>query len=172
MEFWRTIDGFENYKVSNLGNVKRLDSLVYQSGKFYKYKGRILKQENVKGYKRVSLSKGKIIKRFQVHRLVAMCFHINFNDKKCVNHINGIKTDNRSVNLEWCTYSENEKHSYNKLGKITNGLKCRKINIDNIEEIKKLYKKGFKQKEIAKIYNVNQSVISRLINQKTYAKHV
>ena len=172
MEVWKKIEGFENYEVSNYGNVKRLDSLVYQSGKIYKYKGRILKQENNKGYKRVSLSKGKIVKRFQVHRLVAIYFLENKEIKPCVNHIDGNPSNNNVKNLEWCTYSENEKHSYNKLGKITNGLKCRKLNINNTEEIKKLYKKGFKQIEIAKIYNVNQSTISQVINHKTYVKHV
>jgi hypothetical protein len=167
MEVWRTIDGFENYKVSNLGNVKRLDSLVYQSGKVYKYKGRILKQENVKGYKRVSLSKGKIIKRFQVHRLVAMCFHINFNDKKCVNHINGIKTDNRSVNLEWVSYSENEKHSYDVLNKIN---PIRKLTSEQANYIKSIGVKGRNGnvKELSLNYNVTNNVILNILNNKYY----
>ena len=172
MEVWRTIDGFENYKVSNLGNVKRLDSLVHQSGKIFKYKGRILKQETVKGYKRVSLSKENKVTRFQVHRLVATAFYMNFNDKKCVNHINGIKTDNRSINLEWVTYSENEKHSYDVLGKITNGIVRRKIPLQDVEKIKNLYKNGLSMRKIAKQYNVSGSTISSLINNKTYVKWV
>jgi predicted XRE-type DNA-binding protein len=48
----------------------------------------------------------------------------------------------------------------------------RKIPLNDVEKIKTLYKSGISQRKIAKIYNVNQSVISRVINQKTYVKHV
>jgi len=167
MEIWRKIEGFENYEVSNLGNVKRLDSLVYQSGKIYKYKGRILKQENVKGYKRVSLSKGEIIKRFPVHRLVSIYFHINFNDKKCVNHINGIKTDNRSINLEWVSYSENEKHSYDVLNKIN---PIRKLTTEQANYIKLIGVKGKRGniKELSNEYKISETSILNILNNKYY----
>jgi hypothetical protein len=167
MEVWKKIEGFENYEVSNYGNVKRLDSLVYQSGKIFKYKGRILKQENVKEYKRVSLSKGKIIKRFQVHRLVSLCFIQNTDNKPCVNHINGIKSDNRSVNLEWVSYSENEKHSYDFLNKIN---PIRKLTSEQANYIKSIGVKGRKGnvKELSLNYNVTNNVILNILNNKHY----
>ncbi len=54
-------------------------------------------------------------KTYYIHRLIAEAFIPNPNNYPCVNHINGDKTDNRVDNLEWCTYSHNNKEAY-KLG--------------------------------------------------------
>lgn len=98
MEEWRKMPGYEEvYKVSSEGRVKN------------SY-GHILKPETARnGYKRVTLYDRK---KFQVHRLVALAFIPNPEDKDVVNHKNGIKDDNRVENLEWCTWSENSRHAY------------------------------------------------------------
>ena len=163
MEIWKTIKDFENYEVSSFGNIRRL----YLKG--YKYRKPGLQY----GYCSVTFVFNKTeFKKFQVHRLVALAFIPNIENKLCVNHINGIKTDNRVENLEWCTHSENEKHSFDVLGKITNGIVRRKIPLQDIQLIKNLYISGLSMRKIAKQYNVNQSTISLLINDKTYIKWI
>jgi hypothetical protein len=71
-----------------------------------------LRQSDNKGYKRIILRIDGHKKNHFVHRLVAMTFLEKVEGKNFVNHINGIKTDNRLENLEWCTISENTKHAY------------------------------------------------------------
>ena len=74
-------------------------------------------------------------KRFMTHRLVALTFIPNLEKKEQVNHKNGIKTDNRIENLEWCTNLENMRHSI-KTG-LRNTEKMRKAR----EDFKNIYKK-------------------------------
>lgn len=120
-EEWRDVKGFEGiYQVSNKSRVKSVDRFVICEGdntrleyqKFFK--GKILKQIiGPTGYKVVHLRRGKVSKMVKVHRLVAIAFIENPNNYPDVNHINSIKTDNTSSNLEWCTPSQNSRHSYN-----------------------------------------------------------
>lgn len=117
-EIWKDIEGYEGYyQVSNLGRVRSLEHYRKTDRGGYIQKGRILKQEIMKGkgYCQVSLSKKGKTKKFRVHRLVLEAFVLNPMNKPYVNHINAIRNDNRVDNLEWCTQSENVKHAY-KLG--------------------------------------------------------
>lgn len=109
MERIRNVKGFKGlYLVTDTG---RVFSIHYN---------RFLNPETtIQGYNRVNL-RGR---KYQVHRLVALAFIPNPENKPCVNHKNGITDDNRVENLEWVTYSENEYHSYRVLGKVKIGQK-------------------------------------------------
>lgn len=84
--------------------------LVYPDGRIFSIRQkRFLKSKpDFHGYSYTTINGVKE----KNHRIIAFLFIPNPLNKICVNHINGIKTDNRVENLEWCTYSENNKHSY------------------------------------------------------------
>ncbi len=92
-------------------SIEYLDKyIVYENGEIYskKYKRFLNTRINHNGYTYVKLN----YKQIRLHRLIALLFIDNLLNKKCVNHINGIKSDNYVSNLEWCTHSENNKHAY------------------------------------------------------------
>lgn len=66
------------------------------------------------GYLRCTFSNGGVRKSYYVHRLVAQAFVKNPCGKPTVNHINGVKTDNRAENLEWATHKEQKLHALRK----------------------------------------------------------
>lgn len=115
---WKDIAGYEgHYQISNYGNVKSLSRTIKNSRyQFGSVKDRTLKQAiNTNGYSFVSLRLNGKQKSVSIHRLVAIAFLANPDAKEQVNHINGVKSDNRVENLEWVTRSENVLHAYRSL---------------------------------------------------------
>lgn len=88
-----------NYSVSDNGEIKNDKS------------GKLLSQRTQQGYKHVTLIIDKKSKSFRVHRLVAIAYIPNPDNKPYVNHIDGCRSNNNLSNLEWCTPSENTKHA-------------------------------------------------------------
>jgi len=97
-EIWKTITNFENYSVSNLGQIKNNIS------------GKILKNNIKDGYSGISLVNNEIKKYYKIHRLVALAFIPNPENKSDVNHKDKNKLNNNINNLEWMTRKENNIH--------------------------------------------------------------
>jgi hypothetical protein len=177
-EKWVDVDGFEGYyKVSNLGRVKTLSRTVphwKDKSVFCVRKEKVLSQKITNmGYCSVALvSPFTNKKSIAVHRLVAIAFYGMQEDKQ-VNHINGIKTDNRVENLEWVTNKENINHA------ISNGLKpdisgvghfktkLSETDIMNIRERAKNGKRGIKV-QLAKEYGIYHTAIIKIIKGQTW----
>jgi transcriptional regulator len=168
-EVWQDINGYEGfYQVSSLGRVRSCDrSFVDKKGVTQHHKGQVLKFSSIKGKYFIANLRGKVL---YVHRIVAEVFCQGNFDGAHVNHKNGIKTDNRAENLEWCTQSENNQHAF-KTGLIDNrGMNCGgcKLTESQVIEIRNLCAKGVSSKTLAKNFKTSYSNIRHIVCGETW----
>jgi len=175
IEIWKIIKDFPNYAVSNIGRIKRI-----KSGRGAKI-GYILKSQlTKKGYKSIKVSNNGIVKTRPVHRLILDAFD-GPQPNLTGNHKDGDKTNNTYPdNLEWATYSENNKHAYETgLVGIKRCYKNYKLKDGEVWLIKKLlnsdlYKENNRKLTdvfISKMFKISRGVIINIKNNNSW-KHI
>lgn len=174
IEIWEPVLGYEIfYHVSNFGRIKSLDRIT--KAKRLR-KGKIMSPATSShGYITPCLtdSFGKE-KSYMLHRLIAIAFIPNPENKPFVNHINGIKSDNRIENLEWCTCYENTMHALeNKLRIPKSGESCNlsKMKAANVLELRNLYANGIPYRKLALMFNISNSASYNIIKRISW-KHI
>ena len=180
-EIWKNIHGYEGYyMISNLGRVKSLERICYYNVHKTNIRNSRLKKERILkttidafGYKSVNVSVNSKNKILKIAKLIAKAFIPNPENHPIINHINGVKSDNRIENLEWCTYKHNVNHA------IETGLLVFKLGSDNANskfshnDILKI-KQDFKEnpniivKDYARDLGVSRVTIWRILSKKTY----
>lgn len=153
MEKWKPISGYEGlYEVSNKGNIKSFHK--NKDGVLIKLFTEKLKHTNYKCLTLVDVFGNK--KQFRVHRIVAEMFLSNKHNKRFVNHIDNNGENNCVENLEWCSQSENIKHSHNQNRSeqvyLANKIQSNKAQRNREEMIGKKYGKWLVLKAMPKEY--------------------
>ena len=151
-EEWRKLKEFPTILVSNYGEVKTNDGVMV---KIY---------TELQGYRKVYI-KGKTLR---VHRLVAKAFIPNPEKKRCVNHKNGNKADNRVGNLEWVTNRENSLLAA-KNGQLNHGKFPTPIVAINIQE--KTEMEFASQGEAARKLGISDSEINKCLKGYRKSSH-
>lgn len=174
-EIWKRIVGFGDiHLVSNKGRVK------YCYRNEWKIRNQRIGVKKNGKYCFVNICYKSNKYTLKVHRLVASTFIKNPLNKPQVNHINGIKTDNRKINLEWATASENGKHAFSIGLKVPTGENTKirgsknvnaKIIEKDVLEIRKLREWGLSCVALAEMYGVNNRNISQITLRRSW-KHI
>lgn|SRR3990167_907247 len=127
---------------------------------------------NRSGYKWVRLANNTKVFSITTHRLVALTYLPLGSEKKEINHKNGIKSDNRVENLEWCSRSENMKHAHkegiiNALKGVKHGMA--KLNEEQVKEIRSSL--GVSHVSLAKRFGVSNRMVGLIIKGVNW-KHI
>lgn len=158
------------FEVSNLGNLRRSNTM------------RLLKPETLRtGYYscRVTIGSRKDRKHILIHKAVAETFIGPRPSGLEINHKNGIKTDNRASNLEYCTPHENQQHKFDtglfdvrKISGVNNS--AHKLTMEQVRFIRRNYKpydRVFGARGLSRMFNIRHVNILRIIRGKSYIEY-
>lgn len=159
--------------MKNLGFMGYDKYAVTRDGKIYSIRsGRFMTNASNKdgtGYETIGLSKDGVKERFLVHRIVAMAYIPNPENKPTVNHINGNKKDNRVENLEWNTYREQQLHAIETGLKPTQHIRTdRSADDETVHLVCQYIMQGFTRKEISEMLGVSPWLVKNIISGKQY----
>jgi hypothetical protein len=178
IEDWKKISVFgSEYEISSAGCIRSVDkkiSVVRRNNYkplIFSVKGQLLKSNKSKnGYIYININSYGLKKRVLAHRLIAEAFIPNPLKKPYVNHINGVKHDNRVENIEWVTASENQIHAVKagiskfRIGESHHNSKLTKELAASIRELAYTHS----QSSIAKILHLGVGTINRVLNNQTF----
>lgn len=173
----KPIKGYEGkYAITRNGKVisykKRKNPVIGMQRKI------ILKPLNQR-YVIFRLSSNNKVKHFTLHRLLAIAFIPNPENKPEINHKNGIKTDNRIENLEWVSSSENAQHAIdtglfkpNTKAMNEHNKKQRKLSKEQVQYVKDNYiPRKYPMVIFAERFNISINGISNILNNKKYQEY-
>lgn len=180
-ELWAKVDWLDFdflLEVSNKGRVRRA-SLWYDTVSRNGKKCRSRKRDRYyspwlasNGYLFIAIKVGNRRSKYTIHRLVARAFVSGYFEGAHVNHINGIKTDNRPENLEWVTGPENNSHAW-RIGLVDlRGEKSplSKLTNEKIREIRRLLAEGsMKKHHIAKQFGISDAMVLKIERRQAWA---
>lgn len=161
-ELWKTLECYKGIKVSSIGRIWKAANQSRKERIYTEF------PKDRDGYCRTTVQKlDGSFTSVPVHRLVAMAFIDNPQNKSCVNHIDGNRSNNKIENLEWVTPKENVLHSY-QYGK---RKKCKEVpkntiltdfQISQIDKLRELYTVN----QIAKLFNIEYQSLKNIIHKK------
>lgn len=150
IEEWKPSSRYPNYHVSSLGNIKNIKS------------GVIRKQIVSSRYKRININGNSVL----IHREVAREFCEGYSEDKFVNHLDGNKLNNRALNLEWVTASQNTIHA------IETGLKTYSRTLDDCKMLTLLtLSQVMSDRKASLAVGLSHSALSMIKNGKSYKQY-
>lgn len=174
MEIWKDVIGYENmYQVSNFGNIKSLKRKKWNGYDYQDVVEKLLSQKLHQGYKYVNLCGFGKQKLIGVHRLVAIAFIDNPDNKGYVNHKDNNPSNNHVDNLEWCTQKENIQYAVSQ-GRFNQGTLSPRTKFTEQDILmirQRIANKEISQCKLAKELGVTQNCISEIVNKQTW-KHI